>query len=378
MHPYVLAELYPKNKDLKARWFVQWKIFDIQKGRLVTEQKRVPNKLKTVKERERWAKEFISVINRDLMSGMVIDLKQEKELEKIPAKNNIVAVLKDMQSLKVKELRKKSGSGYKSMLGKFFQFLNTSKMESIDINDFKQKHVFMFRDHLLQVVGNANITINKNVTTIGTFFKMAVGREIIPNNPFDGIKPLIETESTANIAFTKEHQILLEEWLKQNDPVLLLFTRFIYCAFIRPREIRELKPKDIDLKRKTITVKGGISKNKKTQTVPINKSLFDLLGDIAPSNNFLFGKLLTWIGKGQCSENYAYNRHKVALEQTGLESYGYTLYSWKHTGACRAIEAGVNPRKLQGLLRHSSLEETDTYLRSLGISMQNEELKEVW
>lgn len=378
MHPYVLAELYPKDKDLKARWFVQWKIFDVKKGRLVTEQKRVPKKLRSAKEREKWAKEFITAVNNDLLGGMVIDRIHEKEPEKIPSQNNILAVLNDMLSIKVKELRKKSGSGYKSILGKFFEFLAVSKMQSIDIKDFKQKHVFMFRDYLLQVVGNSNVTINKNVTTISTFFGMAVGREIITNNPFDGIKSLLETESTANIAFTKQHQILLEEWLKQNDPVLFLFTRFIYCAFIRPREIRQLTPKDIDLKRKTITIKGAIAKNKKTQTVPINKSLFDLLGNIPPSNNFLFGKLLTWIGKGQCSENYAYNRHTVALKQTGLETYGYTLYSWKHTGACRAIEAGVNPRKLQGLLRHSSLEETDTYLRSLGLSMQNEELKEVW
>lgn len=45
MHPYVLAELYPKDRNPNARWVIQYGIWDVQKNKLVYEQKRVPLKL---------------------------------------------------------------------------------------------------------------------------------------------------------------------------------------------------------------------------------------------------------------------------------------------------------------------------------------------
>jgi integrase len=47
---------------------------------------------------------------------------------------------------------------------------------------------------------------------------------------------------------------------------------------------------------------------------------------------------------------------------------GYTLYSWKHTGAIAVAKSGrVGVKELQIQLRHHSLDQTDQYLRQMGV-----------
>lgn len=384
-YPYVLAELFPRKPKPKARYYIKFSAWDEHLSQLREKIIWIPSKIKTDKEKRVYAANEIAKINAALIGGKCFAREDTPTPEPIPAETPpkkiliISAIAEQLETKKV-ELRSKSGGTYKTVFGKFKKFVKSEGMEFNTLDSFLNEHAYLFRDYLIKTCKNSNRTANNNIIWIGALFKMAKDRKYITTNPFTGISPLPETDTEANVAFTAEHQEILEKWMQQNDPVLFLFTRFLYYAFIRPKELRQLKGIHLDLIKKTITVRGTIAKNKKTLTIPINKKLLELIGtkiDQLP-NKFLFGKLLTWIGDTPCSENYAYNRHVKALKECGLATFDYTLYSWKHTGACKAIEAGVNPRKLQGLLRHSSLEETDTYLRSLGINLQNEELKEVW
>jgi len=47
----------------------------------------------------------------------------------------------------------------------------------------------------------------------------------------------------------------------------------------------------------------------------------------------------------------------------------YTLYSWKHSGVVAAYNAGVDIKTIQGQCRHQGLEQTDIYLKSLGLGV---------
>lgn len=57
--------------------------------------------------------------------------------------------------------------------------------------------------------------------------------------------------------------------------------------------------------------------------------------------------------------------HRAILRELG---YGpkYQLYSWKHTGAIRAVKSGISVRELQIQLRHHSLDQVQEYLRQMG------------
>lgn len=65
--------------------------------------------------------------------------------------------------------------------------------------------------------------------------------------------------------------------------------------------------------------------------------------------------------------NYMANLHRKYLKELGF-GIEHKLYSWKHTGAVMYIKNGGNVKELQIQLRHYSLDETDLYLRQLGVS----------
>ena len=54
---------------------------------------------------------------------------------------------------------------------------------------------------------------------------------------------------------------------------------------------------------------------------------------------------------------------------------GYTLYSWKNTGAVMMYKEGVKMKYISLYMGHSSIEITDEYFKSLGIDDVMDEVK---
>jgi integrase len=379
-HPYKEAKLVHGK-----RAYVEFYAFSEKSQKL--ERKRIfcPAKFKTVAMIERWANNVIPELNKGLEDGFHFKAQETPKTDVAkPKEVNIVDALIEALPIKKAELRNNSEDTYDTIFRKFNEYIKLKGLLDLKVNQFDESHILNYRTYLINEKGNVNRTANNNVISLGALFKICKTLKYIEKNPFEKFPALPETDTEIHEVFTLEHQIILENWLIANDPVLYLFTRFQYHAFIRPNEIRLLKAKNIDLKRRQILVISATAKNKKNGIVPMSKTLYqDYLSILAShrgpaQNSYVFGRLLHLFAEHPLSENYAYNRHCTALEACKLTGYDYTLYSWKHTGACRAVEAGVNVRKLQGLLRHSSLKETDRYLRSLGIALQNEELKESW
>ena len=69
--------------------------------------------------------------------------------------------------------------------------------------------------------------------------------------------------------------------MKDTNPYLYQFSRFIYYSCMRPdAELRLLKVGDIDLHRRLIQVPSGNSKWNKTQYIPIDDEFFNILMDM--------------------------------------------------------------------------------------------------
>ena len=145
-----------------------------------------------------------------------------------------------------------------------------------------------------------------------------------------------------------------------------------YC-FIRPGEQRQLRIADINFELSYIEVRAEISKNKKTQKVAIPDHFLAELQYLKkyPNNYYILGR----IGEPDAqpiAENTIYNAHSKALDRLQIRGR-YSFYSWKHTGAVRCVQAGLNIRDIQNQMRHSSLDMTAEYLKGLGV-MQSEDL----
>jgi integrase len=158
----------------------------------------------------------------------------------------------------------------------------------------------------------------------------------------------------------------LASYISENDEELWLFIKFVFYCFIRPGEACMLKVEDLLLDDGEIRVPGEKSKNHKTQYVAIPDSFRPDLEQLVYSapNQWLFPSSQN---KGHhVHRNTMYHRHKIILKELGFGK-GYSLYSWKHTGAVAAVKAGISIKELQIQLRHHSLDETDKYLRQMGI-----------
>jgi integrase len=138
--------------------------------------------------------------------------------------------------------------------------------------------------------------------------------------------------------------------------------------FIRPNELRQMQFRDIDIAGREISVRGEVSKTKKTQSIRIAPQMIEIIANnkihIGRHEHYIFGKG----GKSGTiphSINAMGERMRKILRKLGYPK-GYCLYSWKHTGAQLLARAGVPIKQIQEQLRHSSLQETEIYLKGLG------------
>jgi integrase len=178
--------------------------------------------------------------------------------------------------------------------------------------------------------------------------------------------PQLTAQSTPARYFQRHQIHRLRDHFLREDPQLWRFVCFIYYCFIRPRELRELRAGDVELDEQRIFIRAEISKNKKSQYVTIPDDFLPGLQWIyeLPPAQLLFHarrSITQPIGR-----NTMTNRHREHLKNLRFGP-GYQLYSWKHTGAVNAIKNGVGVKELQIQLRHHSLDETDKYLRQLGV-----------
>lgn len=177
----------------------------------------------------------------------------------------------------------------------------------------------------------------------------------------------VKNEKTPLRYFQKHQARKIKAHLQTRDAELWTFIQFIYYCFIRPKELRALRACDVMLEEEKIFIPGEVSKNKKGQYITIPDCFLPELQwiyNLSPAA-YLFPSpmdLSKPIGR-----NTMYRRHHLVLKELNFGK-SYSLYSWKHTGAVAAAKAGISVKELQIQLRHHSLDETDKYLRQMGVS----------
>jgi Phage integrase family. len=124
----------------------------------------------------------------------------------------------------------------------------------------------------------------------------------------------------------------------------------------------------LKLKERKIFIPKHISKNGKDGFVSIPERFYNDLRNLKFIDNegeyvFHSQDKLKPISKNMMGERY---RKLIKGLKLGND---YTLYSWKHSGVVTAYKAGIDIKTIQSQCRHQSLEQTDIYLKSLGLSV---------
>lgn len=316
--------------DLKKKWFVYW----FEAGKRIRKYGKI-NKEDTYKGRWFQVQRLI-----DELSQTLIPLKSTEEIL-------LLNYHKKMEG----QWRPSTITNVKSVINAFLEWLNGKKITRAAVEAF-----FI---HLKSI---------RHATTYNNYrqWLSRIFDDIDRPGYFINV-PILKTQKTPARYF-QAHQIeRLRRTIQQDDPELWLYIQFVYYCFIRPsRELPHITAGQILMEEKEILIYGNRSKNKKTQYVAIPDAFLPSLEFVYDmgAGEYLFPSRID--SSKPIGRNTMYERHRRVLKKLNFGK-GYCLYSWKHTGAIAAVKSGVSVKELQLQLRHYSLDETDKYLRQMGI-----------
>ncbi len=142
----------------------------------------------------------------------------------------------------------------------------------------------------------------------------------------------------------------------------------IYACGLRRSELINLRLKDLDSKRRTVTIVNG--KGQKDRVLPVSEKLMKMIIKYyklyRPSNYLIEGQF-----KGNSYSETSLE--KIFHKYLGkiCKNHNFTLHCLRHSYATHLLEAGVSLRYIQELLGHKSSKTTEIYTHVSMTGLQN-------
>lgn len=361
------------NGDMSKRWTITYYLWNIDRQEL--QRKRAIIADVTLSQRKKSAELKLKEIKGWIKKG-AFTYDAEKSIPVLKVEDDITIIKYAIKKFlaQIKATRKPNTyDTYKLQIKRFEIFL-TTKPHIFRIEQITDSIAHGFFDHLIyQELSNK--TIKTNIGTLFTFFEFARKRKVILINPFEEIENL-PIKQGARVAFSDDDVKIIKQYLTETkpDPQFWLYITFLYYGFFRPDgEARKLKISDIQ--QHYIQVRGDDAKNNKTQFVQIAQGLENAIEahNLRIYNSDLYIFTHEGIpGKSYPGEKWFYKKHQKLLKELNLDHKNYSQYSWKDTGVIALYRATKDVKLIQRMCRHGSLDQTDKYLKSLGMFLEDE------
>jgi len=388
---------------LSKDWYIYYKFIDDTTGNL----KRMPNikggcnRFKTKKERIkilthlRDALEFLlekglnPYLDPDLSqvdmeqtgsstieTATIVSLPKSKEnlITPEPIKTEPLQVVMSIKEafdyalkIKKKSLNETSYANFAGRINRFKKALD----ENAPITSLTRKQTNDYLNGLLENTSARNR--NNSKIDLSSLFEVLANDEIIPDNFIKKINTL-KTKPERNKTYTPGMQQDIYSYLKKNDPILLLFIKFISYNFLRPVEVCRLKVGDLDISDKKLYVKA---KNKPVKIKIIPEILIKDLPDLSTMNKdqFLFTPSKIggeWIATENNRRDYFSKRFKTTVKDHFALGSDYGMYSFRHTFITklyRELRKTYSPFESKSILMnitgHSTMTALELYLRDI-------------
>lgn len=231
--------------------------------------------------------------------------------------------------------------------------------------------------------GVKKTTIKTHWSKLNVFFKWLKENGHLETNPLKGIKPpRVSYDDYKRLEDHEINKIYASITLHTNDQFRLrrdtLMISLLLYTGIRKGEFISLRVTDLDLNKKEITIRAETSKSGKTRTLKIHPSLFMHIKDYLNERNkrgYKTEYLITSSKEDKCLSRGGLKHWTEKIEQmSGLK---FHLHMFRHTFACKLVEANVNAFKIQKLMGHTSINMTTKYLRSLKTENMEEDIGKI-
>ena len=374
VHDFKKARLVQSNH--KKGWYIQFYVWDIQKNNLIRKKKFLPERLKTQEAQEVYAKRLVKSINDLLQKGYHIDrtLSPEKLLQE--EQDNIQLSFQEVIPRYINYCEKIAKNSPQEVSSKFFllkRFLDWAKKYRCRFDmpgEVTEKAAIQFFDDMIEVDGVSAKTFNNALGRLRNFYNVASKRKWYDGkNPFKAVEKQACGYGEKNIAYTDSQLQEIIPYIKEKDPYLNYFIGFIYYALMRPSEIKRLKVKNIDMLKRQIRIEASQSKVKKLDILPIADGLYQILQEMeiekANPDHYLFS-VQKEPSEEPMTRGWTTERFKKVKRKFKL-NVNYSIYGFKHTAVCKWYEQTKDIVRVQRMCRHTSIDMTARYLKSLGV-----------
>lgn len=356
--------------------YVVFYVWDVQKNGLVRKRKIAPANFKSYASKLAHCKDLCKKINLLLNEGFHIDRtrvpahkKTDEETIVYPSMDEMIPryinYCTNISRNSERELNDKLNS-----IQKFRDWLDDRRTPVTYASEITERMAQDYFDYLIEVKGNGPKTYNNNLGRLKNFLNIAIKRKWMEGkNPFDAVDRQRTEYGEKNTAYTEKQLREIIPYVQEQDPYLYKFICFIYYAMMRPSEIKRLKVKNIDIEKRIIRIESEQSKVKRFDILPIAEELYKVILTMELENYDLEDYLFTareHPAKRKMSHSWTTEHFKKVKDKFNL-STNHSIYAFKHTAVCRWYEKEKDIVRIQKMCRHSTIEMTARYLKSLGL-----------
>ncbi len=273
--------------------------------------------------------------------------------------------LTDVSELYLKEMKKelrpdtmRSYSAYSNMLLNW----TNAREPGLFCSLFNEAKATRFMDYIYNERNVSARTWNNYLKMSRAFFNWCVTKGYTKENPFNKFS-LKKKEKKERTTIDVDTRKLIAEYL--DGKPFLLVCMLVYHSLIRPKEIRNLRVGDIDLKNHTIKVAASIAKNHNTRYCAISTQIEDLIKRLGimkyNQSYYIFSDPETMSpGSNKIYDSKFTKEWDKLRKALGLPS-SMQLYSFRDTGIWNMLKSHVDDLSVMQHADHSSLDITTIY-----------------
>ncbi len=358
---YLPAVLRTSQENGKTIYYIEFYVKNPTTGELTRRRKKLQNLRKRYKRKGDFmveVNEMIANINIKLAGGwnpMFVD-------DNIRLYTKYSEVLQLFLEHKSKEVRPDTMRTYSSFVNIFSAWLDRIAPGSY-FSLINKVVAIRFMDHIYTRRKLSETSYNNYLKVARAVFSWALEKCYCKENPFELIKSKRE-QKKKRILIPVATREKISNYLTSECQPMLCVCQMEYSSLIRPKEIQNIRIKDIDIENKYIIIRSENAKNHNERYATISDPIIDYLQSLHLSrynpNYYLFGKQKWVPAKEPISAarfRKVWDRMRIDLK---LEK-AMQLYSLRDTGITELLKSGMDPLTVMQHADHHDLSITTKY-----------------